>query len=365
MKIADVIGLLDDLANPQLQESYDNSGFLVGDKEATCTGILVSLDVTEAVIEEAAKKGCNLIISHHPLIFKGLKRLTGANYVERIAILAIRSGVALYAIHTNLDNVASGVNGKIAELLGLKNTKVLSPRPSTLKKLVTFVPADYAEQVRMALFTAGGGGIGNYDQCSYNLEGTGTFRPLEGANPFVGEVGERHYEKEVRIEVILPFYAEKKIIQALQKAHPYEEVAYYISGLDNSFDSIGSGLVGELPDETDEKEFLYKVKNILKTSVLRHTELLNRKVRKIALCGGSGFFLLPAAKASGAQVYLTADVKYHEFFDADRQILLVDAGHYETEQYTIDLLTEHIQKNFPNFAVLKTECLTNPVRYYV
>lgn len=363
MKISEAVTLLDKLAPPQLQESYDNSGFLVGNRENECTGILVSLDVTEAIIDEAAEKNCNLVVAHHPIIFKGLKRLTGDGFVQRTVMKAIKNDIAVYAIHTNLDNVLHGVNGMLAGLLGLSNTRVLDEKQGGLKKLVTFVPTDHLEKVRSALFASGGGFIGNYDECSFNLEGTGTFRALEDGNPYVGEIGERHYEKEVRIEMIFPAYAERNLVKALLESHPYEEVAYYISTLDNTVRSIGSGIVGDLEEEISEEELLFLIKNVLGAEVIRHTELLGQKVKRVALCGGSGFFLLPAAKRAGAQAFITADVKYHEFFEADGEILLADAGHYETEQYTVELLASYLQKNFPTFAVLKSELKTNPVRY--
>lgn len=363
MKIAEVTALLNRLAPPQLQEPYDNSGFLVGDSQLDCSGVLVALDVTEEVLDEAVQKGCNLIVAHHPIIFKGLKRLTGEDLVQRVVMKAIRENLSIYAIHTNLDNVLHGVNGMLAGLIGLKNTRVLDEKRGGLRKLVTFVPVDHAEKVRSALFAAGGGFIGNYDECSFNLEGTGTFRALEDANPFVGNKGERHYEKEVRMEMIFPAFAEIGLVKALREAHPYEEVAFYITSLDNTVSSIGSGIVGDLEEEMDEGELLYMVKDLLNAEVIRHTDFLGRKVSRVALCGGSGFFLLPSAKAAGAQVYITADIKYHEFFEADGEILLADAGHYETEQYTVELLATYLQKNFPTFAVLKTERKTNPVRY--
>ncbi|HRN73028.1 MAG TPA: Nif3-like dinuclear metal center hexameric protein [Ginsengibacter sp.] len=337
MKIAEVTAFLNRLAPPQLQEPYDNSGFLVGDRQLDCSGVLVTLDVTEEVLDEAIQKGCNLIVAHHPIIFKGLKRLTGDGLVQRVVMKAIRENLSVYAIHTNLDNVLHGVNGMLAGLIGLTNTRVLDEKRDGLKKLVTFVPVDHAEKVRSALFASGGGFISNYDECSFNLEGTGTFRALEDANPFVGNKGERHYEKEVRMEMIFPAFAEIGLVNALRESHPYEEVAFYITTLDNTVSTIGSGIVGDLEEEMDEMELLYMVKDLLNAEVIRHTDFLGRKVSRVALCGGSGFFLLPSAKAAGAQVYITADIKYHEFFEADGEILLADAGHYETEQYTVEL----------------------------
>lgn len=364
MKINEVILALESFAHPGLQENYDNATLLTGDRSASCTGILVSLDVTEEVVLEAAEKGCNLIVAHHPVIFKGLKSLTGKNYVERTIIRAIREDVAVYAIHTNLDNVAHGVNSQLAARIGIVNGRVLAEKEHTLKKLETYVPATHLDQVRDAMFGAGAGTIGEYDQCSFNTEGKGTFRPLPGADPFSGKVGERFVANEIKVELIFPFYLESKIISALRKSHPYEEVAFYVTSLSNTEKNIGSGMIGELEMALDESAFLSKLKTILNTPVLRHTQFTGKPIQKVAFCGGSGFFLLPEAISAGADVYVTADIKYHEFFDAEGRILLVDAGHYETEQFTIELLAEYLQNKFRNFAVLKTGRQTNPVQYF-
>lgn len=364
MKIKEIIQFLETIAPLSLQENYDNAGLIVGNMESECSGIITSLDVIEEVINEAIEKKCNLVVGHHPIIFKGLKKLNGKNYVERTIIRAIKNDIAIYAIHTNLDNVLEGVNNKISEKLQLQNCKVLLPREGILEKLVTFSPIKNAEEVRNALFGAGAGSIGNYDQCSFNVEGTGTFRALDGSDPYVGEKGKQHHENEVRIEVVFPSHLEQKITEALKEAHPYEEVAFYIQSLKNTRDNVGSGLVGELPAAMGENELMAILKSEFHLEVIRHTEFLNKLVNKIAVCGGSGFFLLPSAIAAGAQVFITGDVKYHEFFDAGKRILLADIGHYESEQFTIDLLTEFLQKKFSNFAVQKTEINTNPVRYF-
>ena len=363
MKIKEITKYLEDIAPLSLQESYDNSGLLVGNDETECMGIITSLDVTEAVIKEAVTKNCNLIVAHHPIIFRGIKKLNGNNYVERTIIAAIKNDIAIYAIHTNLDNVLEGVNKKIAEKLNLQNCQSLLPQKGTLQKLVTFSPVEQAETVRNALFKAGAGAVGKYNECSFNVEGTGTFTAGEGSDPFVGEVGKNHFEKEVRIEVIFSSFLQSKIIQALMEVHPYEEVAYYIQKLENVNSAIGSGLIGELAQSISERELLENVKKAFGLSVIKHTPFLENPVTKIAVCGGAGIFLLPAAIASGAEVYITSDIKYHDFFDADGRTLLADIGHYESEQFTIDLLSDFLQQKFPNFAVLKTEINTNPVNY--
>ncbi len=364
MKIKEITQYLESIAPLSLQESYDNAGLIVGNGDIECTGLITTLDVTEEVVAEALKKNCNLIVAHHPIIFKGLKKLNGKNYVERTVIAAIKNDIAIYAIHTNLDNVLEGVNHKIAEKLKLQNCKTLLPKEGTLEKLVTFAPVKNAEGVRDALFKAGAGTVGNYDQCSFNVDGSGTFRAGEGSDPYVGKIGKQHTETETRIEVVFPSFLKQKMVQALKEAHPYEEVAYYVQALKNTQDKVGSGLIGELPDPVSENELLILLKSAFNLSVIKHTPFLNKPVTKIAVCGGAGIFLLPTAIAAGAQVYITGDVKYHEFFDADQRIFLADIGHYESEQFSIELLTDFLQEKFSNFAVLKTEINTNPVNYF-
>lgn len=364
MKIATVISFLEAWAPSSLQESYDNAGLITGSPEWDCTGIICSLDATEAVIREAKTRGCNLVVAHHPIIFGGLKKINGKNYVEQTIIRAIKEDIAIYAIHTNLDNVLSGVNGRIADQLGLLNQSILAEKDLTLKKLFTFVPVDHAEKVRTALFDAGGGQIGNYSECSFNSEGTGTFRAGEGANPFVGQLNERHSEPEIKLELVFPAHLQGNMIRALRAAHPYEEVAFDVVALANLHPTIGSGVIGELPEPLSEQEFLKKVKSVFGTPVIRHTAFSGQAVKRVAVCGGAGSFLISKALAKGADAYLTADMKYHEFFDANDRLLLADLGHYESEQFTIGLLEEVLAKKFPTFAVLKTEVETNPVRYF-
>lgn len=364
MKIHDIIQLLETKAPLSLQESYDNAGLLTGDAGWECSGILCTLDATEAVVMEARERGCNLVVAHHPIIFGGLKKITGRNYVERTVIAAIKNDIAIYAIHTNLDNVIDGVNGRIADKLGLVNRQILAPKPGQLLKLFTFVPVEHAETLRTALFAAGAGHIGEYSEASFNVEGTGTFKGSENTHPFVGEPGKRHEEKEVKIEVILPQHRRSAVLKALFTTHPYEEVAYDLVSLLNDNQYIGSGIVGDLPQPEEETAFLERLKDVFQLQVVRHTPLLGRKARKIAVCGGSGSFLTAQAKAAGADFYVTADVKYHEFFDADGRLVIADIGHWESEQYTTDLLFELLQAKFPTFAVLKSGVKTNPVNYF-
>ena len=363
MIIREIISYLESVAPLSHQEPYDNAGLIIGDQDSMVTSVLITLDITEAVIDEAIETGCELIIAHHPVIFKGIKKLNGNNYVERCVIKAIKNDIAVYASHTNLDSVMTGVNAKICGKIGLTDLRILSPEKNKLLKLVTFVPQDYIDQVREAVFAAGAGQIGKYDKCSYNVEGTGTFRGGEEANPFVGEIGEFHFEKEIRFETILPSYLKTKVVNALLKFHPYEEMAYDLYPLENSLANVGAGMIGELPGAIGETDFLESLPEIFNCKVVRHTYLLGKPVKKIAVCGGSGSFLLSSAIAAGADVFISSDFKYHEFFDAEEKIVIADIGHYESEQFTKELFYELLIKKFPNFAVRLSEVKTNPVLY--
>lgn len=363
MIVQDICNYIEEIAPLGYQESYDNAGLLVGNPKTELTGGLITLDVTEAVVDEAIAKKCNLVIAHHPIIFGGLKRLTGRNYVERTVIKAIQNNIAIYAAHTNLDNVTGGVNSKICDKLGLKNRKILMPLKDELKKLVVFVPTDHAEKVRNAICEVGAGKIGNYDYCSYNLNGQGTFRGGEDTNPFVGEKGKVHFEDEVRIETIFPKVRQQFILQAMLKEHPYEEVAYDIYPLDNKYHLAGGGMVGYLSEPKDELEFLHELKKIFGLGCIRHTNLLQKKIKKVAVCGGSGSFMLKQALSARADVFISGDFKYHELFDAEGKILIADIGHYESEQFTKDVFYEILMEKFPKFALCLSEVKTNPVNY--
>ena len=346
------------------QESYDNCGLLVGNNQQNITGALLCLDCIEATIDEALQKNCNLIIAHHPIIFGGIKKLNGSNYVERTIIKAIQHNIAIYACHTNLDNVKLGVNKKIADKLGLINQQILSPKKTLLKKIVTFVPHSHLEIVRQNLFAAGAGNIGNYSQCSFTNEGVGSFKPNELANPFSGTKGELSLEKETRLEVIFETANSQAVLSALHKNHPYEEVAYDVYQLENQHQNIGSGMVGELEKPISEKEFLENLTKIFGLKTLKHTAFLNKTIKKVALCGGSGSFLLKNSINSKSDIYISSDFKYHEFFDAENRILIADIGHYESEQFTPEIFYEIISKKFPTFASYLTETNTNPVNYF-
>ena len=363
VKIKDIANALEMFAPLPLQEGFDNSGLQIGLTEAEVTGVLLCLDVTEKVVDEAVMSGCNLIVSHHPLIFSPLKRITGSNYVERCVLKALANGIAIYASHTNMDSVQGGVNYRIAEKLGLQNVRILAPKGDALLKLAVYVPVSHADVVREALFGAGCGNIGGYDSCSYNVEGVGTFRAGDGCNPFCGKVGELHKEYEVRIETVMPAYLRNKVVSALLKAHPYEEPAYDIYPLKNSWDSVGLGVVGDLPEERDEVDFLSEIKAKFSVGSLRHTSLSGKKVKRVALCGGSGASFADAAISAGAQVYVTGEARYHDLFNYDGRILFAVIGHYESEQYTMDIFKDIILGAYPGIKVQKTTINTNPVNY--
>ncbi|WP_299519895.1 Nif3-like dinuclear metal center hexameric protein [Winogradskyella sp.] len=363
MTVQDVINQLHDLAPLAYAEDFDNVGLLVGDKNQNVSGVLVTLDTLETVVDEAIENNCNLIVSFHPIIFKGLKKLTGKTYVERVVIKAIQHNIAIFSIHTALDNALQGVNSIICDQLELQNKKILIPQSGTVKKLQTYVPKSQAKALRTALFNAGAGNIGNYDSCSFNFDGDGTYRGNENSNPSIGEKGELHTENETAVSVVFKKHSESKIIRALFKTHPYEEVAYEITTLDNTNPYIGMGMVGELTKPMDAKACLEYVKERMHTPFVRHSKLLDRPIKTIAVLGGSGSFAIGAAKASGADLFVTADLKYHDFFSAENDIVLADIGHYESEQFTKSFLVDYLSKKITNFAIILSKTNTNPVKY--
>ena len=364
MKVKDVAEILEELAPLEYAEDFDNVGLLVGDQDMNVTDILVTLDSLENVIDEAISKSCNLIISFHPILFKGIKNLTGSNYIERAVIKAIQNNISIYCLHTALDNSKDGVNAKICEVLGVKQTKILIPQKGTIKKLTTYVPENHANVLLNSLFKAGAGSIGNYSECSFTVEGTGSYKAGKNANPVKGNKGELHFEKETQINVTFPRNREKSVLSALFDNHIYEEVAYEISTLENVDSQIGMGMLGELEKPLDEKHFLTFIKNKMNVSCIRHSGFLGRKIQKVAVLGGSGAFAIGAAKKYGADIFITSDVKYHQFFEAENKILIADIGHYETEQFTKNLLVDYLTKKMPNFAISLSESITNPIKYY-
>lgn len=363
MTVKDITKILEELAPLSHAEEFDNVGLLVGNYNMNVKGVLVTLDTLENVVDEAIKKDYNMIVSFHPIIFKGLKKLTGANYVERVVLKAIAHNIAIYSMHTALDNSNMGVNAKICEVLGIQNPKILIPKKGTIKKLTTYAPMANADAVKSALFNAGAGEMGKYSNCSFSTNGDGSFKAGIDANPTIGKIGETHFEKEVQINMIFSFEKEKSIVSALFENHPYEEVAYEIATLENINQNIGMGMYGVLDTEMDESTFLQMVKKRMNASVVRHSNLLGKKVKKVAVLGGSGAFAISAAKKAGVDVFITSDLKYHQFYEAEGQLVLADIGHFETEQFTKDLLVDYLIKKIPNFAISLSESITNPIKY--
>ena len=365
MQLIQIIKSLENWAPKSDAEDFDNVGLLVGNSQDEISKALVTLDVTDDVLEEAIAKKADLIITFHPIIFSGLKRLSGNSRVERLVVKAIQNNIAIYAIHTNLDAQLSGVNGEICKRLSLKNNSILIPKRNDLFKLVFFVPNDYAEIVRQAIWETGAGNIGNYAECSFNAEGIGTFKPIENANPSLGKMNQQHQEPEIKVEILIQQNQIISAINAMKSAHPYEEVAYDLIPLTNSNQSKGMGQIGELEQPISEKEFLNLIQNKLPTQCIRHSDLKGKMIQKVAVLGGSGAFAISDAKRAGADAFITADLKYHDFFKAENNILLCDIGHYESEQFTKNLITHYLSENFTNFAVLTSEVNTNPINYYI
>ncbi len=363
MQIKEVTQHLEALAPLSYAEDFDNVGLLVGHPETIVTGILVTLDTLENIVDEAIENNCNLIVSFHPIIFKGVKKFNGNNYVERVIIKAIKNNIAIFSIHTALDNALHGVNNMMCEQLGLINRKILIPQSGNIKKLVTFTPTAEAEKLRSKLFEAGVGSIGNYDNCSFSSNGIGTFRALENANPSFGEAGITHHEKETQIQVTYPKHCERKILKALFENHSYEEVAYEITTLENKNQNIGMGMIGELPKATDELEFLKHIKKVFKTGCVKHSALFNRPIKKVAVLGGSGSFAISNAQRAKADIFITSDLKYHQFYEAEGKLILADIGHYESEQYTKNLIVTYLRKKISNFAIILSDKNTNPIQY--
>jgi len=364
MTVSEIGALLNAFAPLHHAEDFDNVGLLVGDPNWKVKGILVTLDTLEDVVDEAIAKNCNLILSFHPIVFSGLKKLTGSTYVERVVMKAIANDIAIYAIHTALDNSHLGVNAKICEVLGLHDAEILIPKKGTIKKLVTYVPKAAIDDVRDELFKAGAGNIGNYSHCSFNIEGVGSFNPSEKSKPTIGEKGKTHYEEEIQLNITFDSAKEKSVLTALFDNHPYDEVAYEVTTLDNSNQTIGMGMVGVLEHPMGEKDFLRMLKDKMQVSVIRHSKLLGKEVKKVAVLGGSGAFAISAAKRAGANMFITADVKYHQFFEAEKRLVIADIGHFETEQFTKNLLVDFLKEKIPNFAVTLSESITNPIKYF-
>ena len=363
MKIKDIITVLEEMAPLAYAEDFDNVGLLLGNQDDEATGVLVCHDALENVIEEAIAKNCNLVVCFHPILFTGIKKITGKNYVERSVVKAIKNDIAIYAVHTALDNHKNGVNKIFCDTLGLINTKILVPKPNFIQKLVTYTIPENVEQVRNALFDAGAGKIGNYDDCSFTSQGIGTYMGNENSNPEIGERFEFVEAQEIKIEVTFEKHLQNKILKALFKNHVYEEVAYEIYDLQNTHQNIGLGMVGELEKPLSEIEFLQLVKTKMQCGGIRHSSLLGKSIKKVAVLGGSGSFAIKNAIQAGADVFLTADLKYHNFYESENQIVLADIGHFESERYTKNYIVDYLKEKITNFAFVLSEENTNPVKY--
>ncbi len=363
MTIRNITNFIEELAPLQYAENFDNVGLLIGNFNTQISNVLVTLDTLEETVDEAIARNCNLIISFHPIIFSGLKKLNGTTYVERVVLKAIKNNIAIYATHTALDNSFLGVSAKICEILGLQNTKILIPKRGVIKKLTTYVPIDSLEKIRTALFKAGAGNIGNYNNCSFTVNGNGTYQGDENSNPILGKRGEFHTENETFLSLLFESKNEQKILNTLHKHHPYEEVAYNVVTTDNIHQNIGMGMIGELPKPIDETTFLSFLKKRMNINCVRHSSLLRKPIKKVAVLGGSGSFGIPNAINSKADIYISSDFKYHDFFKSEKRILLADIGHYESEQFTKNLLVEYLTKKITNFAVILSEKSTNPIYY--
>ena len=371
MTIQHVINELNILAPLNYAEDFDNVGLLVGNPNNDLTGILVAHDATKDVVDEALQLGCNLIVCFHPILFKGLKTITGKNYVEKSVIHAIKNDISIVAIHTAFDNDAFGVNDLLRKALDLEKPEILIPKKGTIKKLVTYVPKESTENVKNALFAVGAGAIGNYENCSFVSDGMGSFKGNEHSNPVYGEKGETHQEAEHMLSITFAKHLESKVLSALFRSHPYEEVAYEITTLENKNQKLGLGMVGKLMKSMDCEAFLEHVKSRLGIKFIRHSALIDKKIEKVAVLGGSGAFAIEEAKRSGAQAFVTSDLKYHDFFSAENEILLIDAGHFETEQFIKSFLFDYLSKKITNFApalsggkVILSTTNTNPVKYF-
>ncbi len=363
MQLSKITSILEEFAPLGLQESYDNAGLIIGSYSADISAALICIDITEEIVEEAISKNCNLIISHHPLIFNGLKKINGKNYVERCLISAIKNDIAIYACHTNIDSITNGVSFKMAEKLNLDNCKILSPSKGNLNKIICYVPTKYQDTVRQAMFDAGAGSIGEYTNCSFNTCGQGTFKAGENSNPYIGEKNKQHFEEEVRIETIVHSHLVERVTSAMISKHPYEEVAYDIYPISNINRQMGFGVIGELEHKIDSIDFLQNIKKVFNCQNLKHTRIVKEQIKKVALCGGSGSFLLNTAISNKADIYISGDFKYHDYFSAENKIIVADIGHYESEQFTKEIFYELLTKNLPNFALRISEINTNPINY--
>ncbi len=367
MKVNDIHSILAAWAPKEIAWERDNVGLQVGDPEANVRGVLVCLDCTEQVILEARKQKADLIVSHHPLLFRAPKSITTADETGRAIRALIENKTNLYSAHTNLDFTAGGTSFAIAEALRLKNVEFLRKSYEVDKKIVTFVPRLHTQKVRNAMAEAGAGIIGNYDYCSFGIAGTGSFRGNSAANPAIGTKGKLESAEEIRLEMIGKQWNTEKIVKAMIAAHPYETVAYDIYPLQNASTEFGMGIIGTLKQPMGLSSFLQLVKKQLNARVLRRTTALNNVVQRIAACGGAGGELVDTAIAQHADVFITADVRYHDFHHATGKITLIDAGHFETEHPVVNAvvrkLNTEIRKLGQRIPVRAAKTSTNPIYY--
>ena len=363
MILDEILRFLEAIAPTSLQESYDNSGLIVGNRQGQVNQALITIDCTEDVVDEAIEKQCDLIIAHHPIVFSGLKTFNGTDYISRTLIKAIKNNISIYAIHTNLDNVMGGVNSAIASKIGLEETKILRYKKGQMKKISVYVPIEHEQNIKDTMWQAGAGSIGNYNHCSFTSNGTGTFLGNALSQPSYGKKNQFHSEKESKIEMVFPSHLESIITSKMLESHPYEEVSYDVITLENHHTGIGSGLIGQLPNPMKTNDFLNHLKLVMQTDVIRHTKQVHDKISKVAICGGSGSFLLSDAISKGAHVFVSADFKYHQFFDANDKLVIADIGHFESEQFTKELIYDLLKKKFTKFATHLSRVNTNPINY--
>ena len=370
LTVADITRALDDWAPPGQKADFDRVGLQVGDAAAEVRGVLVALDLTPAVVDEAAERGAGLVVTHHPLLFKPLDRVTAGHPVGGLVLRLAQAGVAFYAVHTNLDAAWGGVSFALAEQLGLEGVGLLSPLDGALRKLTTYVPADHADAVRSALADAGAGEIGAYRACSFSTGGFGRFQPLADASPAVGEAGgPLETVEETRLEATVASWRVSGAITAVSRAHPYEQPVVDVVTLEGSATRTGYGALGTLPAPEPLPTFLARVARRLDARALRYVGDERTQIQRVAVCGGSGMSFFADARRAGADAYVTADVTYHRFFEAldaggHPSIALVDAGHYETEAVTERLVADRLGAAFPDLDVHVTRHRTSPMQTF-
>ena len=356
MKIKEVIQFLEQKFPLHWQEDFDNCGVQCGDKERELTGIVVCFDMSEAVIDEALAQGSNMVISHHPIIYKhGLKKIEPTNRVGKIIYKALENKILLYSMHTNIDSGKAGGNVLFAKKLELQNLSVLVPKENQFCKLVVFVPAENSALLKEAMFKIGCGNIGNYSHCSYSCEGIGSFKPLTGVNPHIGKHNRLERVDEERIEMIFPKNIKRQVIETLYGHHPYEEPAFDIITLENQNREVGLGRIGLLPTSMLAKDFILYIKEKLNLDFVKFSGNRDAEIKKVAVCGGGGASFISEALTAGVNAYITGDLKYHDFFIPENKMLLIDIGHFEGEHFIREIITSLLQENFNTFATHFTE----------